>query len=388
MDFIPNYSALSEAFDSNARIPTTNSRSLPAIARALAAAAFLAALSGCVVSDSPPVTYVEPAPPQEVVYSAAPSGEVTITADADFYEPLSPYGEWVEVDGYGRCWRPRNVASDWRPYSHGRWLRTESGWYWESSDSWGWATSHYGRWNEDSRFGWYWVPDTQWAPAWVSWREGGGYAGWAPLPPRRRAGVTIDIVIAPQRFVYVEERHFSEPIRPSTVIVNNTTIVNKTVNITNTRVTNNTFINNTVNNTTVINHNNTFVAAGPRPEAIEKATGHKVNVASVREVRKQEEMKIAVKPRSAPAPRGRVPSPASRQQPKTPAAVPVAEHPATATAVHAPAETKAAPATASHGAKAKQPVEKNRKKAKQKTAPVVNDKPDDQKDQSKPQSQP
>jgi hypothetical protein len=31
--------------------------------------------------------------------------------------------------------------------------------------------------------GWYWVPGTVWAPAWVAWRSGPGYIGWAALPP-------------------------------------------------------------------------------------------------------------------------------------------------------------------------------------------------------------
>ena len=29
------------------------------------------------------------------------------------------------------------------------------------------------------------MPGTLWGPAWVSWRAGGGYVGWAPLAPRR-----------------------------------------------------------------------------------------------------------------------------------------------------------------------------------------------------------
>jgi hypothetical protein len=32
--------------------------------------------------------------------------------------------------------------------------------------------------------GWCWIPGTLWGPAWVSWRWGGGYVGWSPLPPR------------------------------------------------------------------------------------------------------------------------------------------------------------------------------------------------------------
>ena len=50
--------------------------------------------------------------------------------------------------------------------------------------SWGVVTYHYGRWYEDPREGWVWVPGSTWAPAWVSWREGGGYCGWALRPVR------------------------------------------------------------------------------------------------------------------------------------------------------------------------------------------------------------
>jgi hypothetical protein len=60
---------------------------------------------------------------------------------------------------------------------------------WVSDEPWGWATYHYGRWANVDGTGWVWVPGYQWAPAWVSWRYGGGYAGWAPLPPATFVGV-------------------------------------------------------------------------------------------------------------------------------------------------------------------------------------------------------
>jgi hypothetical protein len=43
---------------------------------------------------------------------------------------------------------------------------------------------HYGRWinNEFTGGRWAWVPGYDWAPSWVSWREGTGGMGWAPLP--------------------------------------------------------------------------------------------------------------------------------------------------------------------------------------------------------------
>ena len=97
---------------------------------------------------------------------------VAIHTESDFYEPLTPHGEWVVVGSYGRCWRPSRVEADWRPYCNGSWQRTDAGWYWASDEPWGWATYHYGRWDFDAEFGWYWVPQTQWAPAWVSWHEG------------------------------------------------------------------------------------------------------------------------------------------------------------------------------------------------------------------------
>lgn len=103
-----------------------------------------------------------------------------------FYDTLSPYGTWVEVDGYGRCWRPTVVTyyPSWRPYcDNGRWVYSDSGWYWASGYSWGSVAFHYGRWFSHPRHGWCWWPNNVWAPSWVSWRYDNSYCGWAPLPP-------------------------------------------------------------------------------------------------------------------------------------------------------------------------------------------------------------
>jgi hypothetical protein len=202
-------------------------------------------------------------------YAAEVSVEVgvAIHTESDFYEPLTPHGEWVVVGSYGRCWRPSRVEVGWRPYCNGSWQRTDAGWYWVSDEPWGWATYHYGRWDFDAEFGWFWVPQTVWAPAWVSWHEGGGYIGWAPLSPSGRVDVTI---ISP-RIVFVEERHFLEPIRRTTVVVNNTTIINKTV-----------------------------INKGPQAEVIEKVSGHKIQTVQVRELRHKEEAAVAVKHEAKP----------------------------------------------------------------------------------------
>ena len=103
-----------------------------------------------------------------------------------FDDALAPYGSWMDVEGYGRCWQPTVVVENpgWQPYfDRGRWVYTNSGWYWMSDYSWGWAPFHYGRWFRHARLGWCWTPDTVWGPSWVCWRSTDDYCGWAPLPP-------------------------------------------------------------------------------------------------------------------------------------------------------------------------------------------------------------
>jgi hypothetical protein len=211
---------------------------------------------------------------------------VEIRAESDFYEPLTPQGEWIVVGSYGRCWRPGHVDRDWRPYSEGYWQRTEAGWYWVSDEPWAWATYHYGRWDFTDQYGWYWVPQTVWAPAWVSWHSGGGYIGWAPMYP---SGVTV---IASRAYVFVEERHFTEPVRRSTLVVNNTTIINKT---------------------TVINE-------GPATTVIEKASGRKVQAVAVQELRHKTEAAVVVKQKTptAPTPTATTPTATSEKTVQSP----------------------------------------------------------------------
>ncbi len=100
-----------------------------------------------------------------------------------FYDGLSPYGDWISVGGGVYGWRPVGVATGWRPYTVGQWAWTDDGWYWVSDEPWGWAAYHYGRWHYDEYYGWIWIPGYDWAPAWVEWRYGPDYVGWAPLSP-------------------------------------------------------------------------------------------------------------------------------------------------------------------------------------------------------------
>src|SRR5580658_10161803 len=106
-----------------------------------------------------------------------------------FYDSLGSQGTWIQSSDYGYVWQPEITDPDWAPYTEGHWVYTDDGWTWVSGEPWGWATYHYGRWVNLDGIGWCWVPGYTWAPAWVSWRYGDGYCGWAPLPPDSFVGI-------------------------------------------------------------------------------------------------------------------------------------------------------------------------------------------------------
>jgi hypothetical protein len=201
---------------------------------------------GCTVyTEAPP-----PPPPPVAAEVEVSGGAVDVGI---FYEGLGSYGEWIERPGYGRVWYPKGVRVGWRPYLYGRWVSSDYGWTWVSEEEFGWATYHYGRWYRDDEVGWVWVPGTEWGPAWVSFQQGSGYIGWAPLPPgvAFRAGIGIQfggVSIGAATYSFVEERVFLHP-QIATVIVpqeRNVTIINNTTNITNYTVVNNKVVNQSV----------------------------------------------------------------------------------------------------------------------------------------------
>ncbi len=106
-----------------------------------------------------------------------------------FYDNLAQQGTWIQSSDYGYVWQPNVNDPDWAPYTAGHWVYSDAGWTWASDEPWGWATYHYGRWVNLDGTGWCWVPGYTWAPAWVSWRYGDGYCGWAPLPPDSFIGI-------------------------------------------------------------------------------------------------------------------------------------------------------------------------------------------------------
>src|SRR4051812_16457484 len=228
-----------------------------------------------------------------------------------FYDNLGDGGNWVEVGDYGYCWQPSIAVSNrsWRPYSDGYWAYTDFGWTWISYEDFGWATYHYGRWVRLRGRGWVWVPGREWGPAWVSWRTGGDYVGWAPLPPRRAgeywdeqpitARVDIDFDIGPAYYNFIDVRYIGEPVLRERIFAadQNVTYITKTVNVTNI----------TYNNSAVYNYGPDFdtlsrysarpiqrlsvqrdskLAPAAQSRALMKVEGNKLVVAAPQELQK------------------------------------------------------------------------------------------------------
>jgi hypothetical protein len=176
-----------------------------------------------------------------------------------FYRELSPYGRWIRTVEFGMVWIPR-VGRDFHPYAtNGYWTMTNYGNTWVSNYSWGWGPFHYGRWYYDNSYGWAWIPGYEWAPAWVVWRSGSGYYGWAPMGPRVNVSIHVDIpsvfwIFLPNRYMYHPSMHrYYKHYSPT--IFHNTTYIH---------------------NTYIYNNNRYFF--GPRAEDHYKATGKRVSV--------------------------------------------------------------------------------------------------------------
>lgn len=179
----------------------------------------------------------------------------------EFYDELSPHGEWIEVkdkdigielqqtsdkntdksisfsDFFGVkeahaddvsfgaffVWKPSpnlavGVAAGepvvYRPYYNGQWLHSDAGWYFKAASEPEEITHHYGRWVYSPSLGWVWLPGRVWAPAWVEWREENEYIAWSPIPPR--SYIVNNVVIIPpvyeETYVVVEKRYFPAPV--------------------------------------------------------------------------------------------------------------------------------------------------------------------------------
>ena len=280
------------------------------------------------VVEAPAPVYDEPAPPPVVAASpvvvVAPAPvvvEPVVTPAVSvgvFVERLGHHGRWVGVATYGQVWVPAGVAPGWRPYSLGHWVYTDAyGWTWVSDEPWGWATYHYGRWVFLEPQGWVWVPGTVWAPAWVVWRSGGGYVGWAPMPPQAVVGpvvesstevnininINIEKHIRPNHWVFVEEKHVLEPVHTHIVIAKRSDWI----------------INVTRPSTHLVESHGRIINRSLAVRDVERATGRPVRSMRVREVDAMSDTRTMAKGDEIVMPRARLrPMPDARTNAASP----------------------------------------------------------------------
>jgi hypothetical protein len=113
---------------------------------------------------------------------------------------LDENGSWEKVPYEGQehwFWRPTVVASDWAPFTMGRWTDWYGDQTWIPAEPFGYVTHHYGNWIY-VRHRWYWAPPVAavriglplldigffWSPGRVAWIHSGVHIGWVPLAPR------------------------------------------------------------------------------------------------------------------------------------------------------------------------------------------------------------
>jgi probable HAF family extracellular repeat protein len=208
--------------------------------------AFLAIPEG---QGAVPLAQAQPQAPQPEAQSEGAGDDYSV-----FYSRLSSDGDWVEAGDYGYVFRPQvNEGGEWAPYRDGHWVWTDRGWFWYSNEHFGWATYHYGRWVRIAGQGWCWVPGSEWAPAWVSWRQSSDYVGWAPLPPEAGFGVSVGVGgwadsyygIGPASYTFISFKSWGQAsyLRFIAQPAENVQIIRQTTNITNIRI-QNTVINN------------------------------------------------------------------------------------------------------------------------------------------------
>jgi len=199
---------------------------------------------------------------------AAPTPARAEASFGVFYSDLSPYGAWQVSASYGRVWQPDVYAPGWSPYLDGHWVYTDLGWSWVSDYAWGGIPYHYGTWTQDPALGWVWVPGYVWAPAWVEFRTGPAYIGWAPVSPGFQIGIGST---APptSSFVFVAAGSFTAPRVRSYVVTGprRATVLQQTK---------------VVNRISI--RNDYVVNRGPDPSQVERASGRLIRPVRIEQV--------------------------------------------------------------------------------------------------------
>ncbi len=118
------------------------------------------------------------------------------------------------------------------------------------------------RWFYENGYGWIWVPGNEWAPAWVSWRGGGDYYGWAPLGPRISVDIALNNYNPPVNYWnFVPSRYMGNPGWHNYYVneSRNVTIIHQTT---------------IINNYSGTNRSRYTYAPGPDPNEVRRVSGN------------------------------------------------------------------------------------------------------------------
>jgi hypothetical protein len=133
-----------------------------------------------------------------------------------FLQVLNPYGKWSKIEGKWAFTPDDHIA----PYTDGRWLYTEYGWYWKGRAPHSWATEHYGYWKRSADKVWSWYPGPYWLPQIVEFRATTKYIGWRTGAVDSEGSFVeapIDRYSKPEEWTFVTLAQFANPITPGIV---------------------------------------------------------------------------------------------------------------------------------------------------------------------------
>ncbi|MCE0522199.1 MAG: hypothetical protein LV480_04740 [Methylacidiphilales bacterium] len=126
---------------------------------------------------------------------------------------LNSYGTWSKIDGKW-AYTPRDHMA---PYTNGRWIYTDYGWYWKGSLPHSWMTEHYGYWKRGPDKVWSWYPGPFWLPQTVEIRATATYIGWRSGEVDDEGGFVeapVDRYSKPDEWTFVTRAQFANPITP------------------------------------------------------------------------------------------------------------------------------------------------------------------------------
>ena len=129
---------------------------------------------------------------------------------------LNPYGAWSKI-GEKWAFTPRDHEA---PYTDGRWIYTEYGWYWKGRLPHSWATEHNGYWKRGADKVWSWYPGPYWLPEIVEIRATSKYIGWRTGEVDDNGNFVeqpIDRYSKTDEWTFVTLTQFANPITPEIV---------------------------------------------------------------------------------------------------------------------------------------------------------------------------